>query len=627
MPTSQYWADSYINKRTTAAQAVAHIRSGQRVFVGSGCGEPQELVRALTATANRFSGLEIVRLLSRETASLTAIANKTLDTSLNIRSIYLGSAQSPAIAKQKRFITPMNMSDVPDLFLSRKMPLNVAMIQVSPPDDFGWMSLGISVDVTMAAATSADMVIAQINPRMPRIMGQSFIHVNYVDFIVEHEEELLAIPISTTSTDEANQIGLHIAKLIDDGSTLQIGLDAASQATLRALADKNDLGVHSQFLTDDIMHLYARGNVTNRKKGFNDGKMVASMAIGSSGLYEFLNDNPAVDFHPSNYVNDPYVISRHNRMVSMNVAVSMDLSGQVSAEASSKTRFAGVSGIADFVRGARRSPGGKSILMLFSTVETENGPVSTIVPSFDETAIVVPRGDVHYAVTEYGAVNLYGKSLQERAVAMISIAHPDFREGLFEAAKEQGLVGSVRTLGEATRAVYPIKFEETVEIQQQTITIRPSKPVDERLIEEHFYSLPEQDNISRFFSKKKTFSRADIETCSLTDYNNDFTLLAVVGEEGFGRVVAIAESSRQQTTNLVEVAFSVSTDFKNKGLGKLLLKKITEAAREHGAKGMVAYTVQSNRAMIDLFNNLPYKVTKQIEEDTIVLTCNFDELA
>lgn len=627
MPTSQYWADSYINKRTTAAQAVAHIRSGQRVFVGSGCGEPQELVRALTATANRFSGLEIVRLLSRETASLTAIANKTLDTSLNIRSIYLGSAQSPAIAKQKRFITPMNMSDVPDLFLSRKMPLNVAMIQVSPPDDFGWMSLGISVDVTMAAATSADMVIAQINPRMPRIMGQSFIHVNYVDFIVEHEEELLAIPISTTSTDEANQIGLHIAKLIDDGSTLQIGLDAASQATLRALADKNDLGVHSQFLTDDIMHLYARGNVTNRKKGFNDGKMVASMAIGSSGLYEFLNDNPAVDFHPSNYVNDPYVISRHNRMVSMNVAVSMDLSGQVSAEASSKTRFAGVSGIADFVRGARRSPGGKSILMLFSTVETENGPVSTIVPSFDETAIVVPRGDVHYAVTEYGAVNLYGKSLQERAVAMISIAHPDFRESLFEAAKEQGLVGSVRTLGEATRAVYPIKFEETVEIQQQTITIRPSKPVDERLIEEHFYSLPEQDNISRFFSKKKTFSRADIETCSLTDYNNDFTLLAVVGEEGFGRVVAIAESSRQQTTNLVEVAFSVSTDFKNKGLGKLLLKKITEAAREHGAKGMVAYTVQSNRAMIDLFNNLPYKVTKQIEEDTIVLTCNFDELA
>ena len=627
MPTSQYWADSYINKRTTAAQAVAHIRSGQRVFVGSGCGEPQELVRALTATANRFSGLEIVRLLSRETASLTAIANKTLDTSLNIRSIYLGSAQSPAIAKQKRFITPMNMSDVPDLFLSRKMPLNVAMIQVSPPDDFGWMSLGISVDVTMAAATSADMVIAQINPRMPRIMGQSFIHVNYVDFIVEHEEELLAIPIATTSTDEANQIGLHIAKLIDDGSTLQIGLDAASQATLRALADKNDLGVHSQFLTDDIMHLYARGNVTNRKKGFNDGKMVASMAIGSSGLYEFLNDNPAVDFHPSNYVNDPYVISRHNRMVSMNVAVSMDLSGQVSAEASSKTRFAGVSGIADFVRGARRSPGGKSILMLFSTVETENGPVSTIVPSFDETAIVVPRGDVHYAVTEYGAVNLYGKSLQERAVAMISIAHPDFREGLFEAAKEQGLVGSVRTLGEATRAVYPIKFEETVEIQQQTITIRPSKPVDERLIEEHFYSLPEQDNISRFFSKKKTFSRADIETCSLTDYNNDFTLLAVVGEEGFGRVVAIAESSRQQTTNLVEVAFSVSTDFKNKGLGKLLLKKITEAAREHGAKGMVAYTVQSNRAMIDLFNNLPYKVTKQIEEDTIVLTCNFDELA
>ena len=302
---------------------------GQRVFIGSGCGEPQVLVKKLVEKTYNFSGLEIVRLLGRETASLTAIADKTKDTNLNIRSIYLGSTKSESIARQRRFITPMNMSDVPSLFTTRKMPLNVALIQVSPADDFGWMSLGISVDVTMAAARSADFVIAQVNPRMPRVMGQSFIHVNDVDLIVEYEEELLSIPPSKISSEAATRIGNHIARLIEDGSTLQIGLDAASQATVQALSNKNDLGVHSQFLTDDIMHLYATGNINNKKKGINEGKMVASMAIGSHNLYEFLNDNPAIDFHPSDYVNDPFVISQHNRMVSMNVARMMDLTGQV----------------------------------------------------------------------------------------------------------------------------------------------------------------------------------------------------------------------------------------------------------------------------------------------------------
>ena len=268
MPASQYWADSYVQKQITAEKAVALIKSGQRVFIGTGCGEPQHLVQALTENANRFSGLEIVRMLGRETASLTAIADKTSDTSLNIRSIYLGSAKSKSIALQKRFITPMNMSDVPGLFLSRKLPLNVALIQVSPPDDFGWMSLGISVDVTMAAARSADLVIAQVNPKMPRVMGQSFIHANYVDYIVEFEESLLTVASTRSVSDAANEIGSHIAHLIEDGATLQIGLDAASQATLRGLGNKNDLGIHSQFLTDDIMHLYARGNITNIRKGY-----------------------------------------------------------------------------------------------------------------------------------------------------------------------------------------------------------------------------------------------------------------------------------------------------------------------------------------------------------------------
>jgi len=628
MPTTQHWADSYVEKTVSAQKAISKIRSGQRVFVGSGCGEPQELVRALTARADSFSGLEILRLLTQETASFAAIADRTHDASLNIRSIYLGSTKSDVLAKQKRFITPMNMSDVPSLFTTRKLPLNVALIQVSPPDDFGWMSLGISVDVTLAAARAAEFVIAQVNPKMPRVMGQSFLHVNYVDLFVEHEEDILSIPYRNAPSGVERYIGRHIARVIEDGATLQIGLDAASQATLQALSNKNDLGVHSQFLTDDIMHLYARGNITNHRKGFNDGKMVASMAVGSSDLYEFLNDNPAVDFHPSDYVNDPFIISRHNRMVSLNVAHTMDLTGQMAAEASPTSRFAGISGIADFVRGARRSPGGKSILMLRSTSTGPDGKVrSNIVPYLIDDVVVVPRGDVHYVASEYGIVNLFGKSLQERVIAMISLAHPDFREELFQSSKDLGLIGPERSLGEAVKAIYPVKLEEYIEIADQRIMIRPSKPVDERRIQEHYYNLPKEDVLSRFFCQKSHFSRAEVEMRSQTDYVNALSLVAVTGEFGFGKVVGVAESIRLRGSNIAEVAFSVSGEFQGKGLGRILLRKLADAARESGLAGLMAFTSPGNQGMIHLFQTLPYKVHKKLEDGDLVLNCRFDEIA
>ncbi|SHO49617.1 GNAT family N-acetyltransferase [Desulfopila aestuarii] len=628
MPTTQHWADSYVEKTVSAKEAAAKIRSGQRVFIGSGCGEPQELVRALTARADSFSGLEILRLLTQETMSFAAIADRTRDASLNIRSIYLGSTKTEAIAKHKRFITPMNMSDVPSLFTTRKLPLNVALIQVSPPDDFGWMSLGISVDVTLAAARSAEFVIAQVNPRMPRVMGQSFIHVNYVDLFVEYEEDILSVPYKNAPSGVEQFIGKHIARVIEDGSTLQIGLDAASQATLQALSNKNDLGVHSQFLTDDIMHLYARGNITNQRKGFNEGKMVSSMAVGSRDLYEFLNDNPAVDFHPSDYVNDPFVISRHNRMVSLNVAHTIDLTGQMSAEASASSRFAGISGIPDFVRGAHRSPGGKSILMIRSTSKGPDGVRrSNIVPNLVDDVVVVPRGDVHFVASEYGIVNLFGKSLQERVIAMISIAHPDFREELFQSSKELGLIGSERNLGEAVKAIYPVKLEEVIEIRDERITIRPSKPVDERRIQEHYYTLPKEDVLSRFFCQKSHFTRTDVEVRSQTDYVNALSLVAVSGEFGFGKIVGVAEMMRLRGSNIAEVAFSVSEEMQGKGLGKLLLKKLADAARENGLAGLMAFTSPGNQGMIKLFQTLPYKVQKKLEDGDLLLTCRFDELA
>ena len=622
--TTNYWADDYVEKQRTAEEAIGMIRPGQRVFIGSSGGEPQHLVKTLFDASARFTDLEIVRLLALEQTPLTLVASRSRNQSLNIRSFYLGSGQTHHLAENARFITPMNLSALPKLFKTRQMPIHVAMIQTTPPDDFGWMSLGISVDVTLSAALSADLVIAQVNPKMPRTLGQSFIHANDVDVVVEHEEELLTIaPLG--ELESANTIGKLVSRLIDDGSTIQIGLGVTSQATLLALSDKKDLGIHTQYLTDDMMHLVARGVINNRKKGFNEGKLVASSAIGSEMLYEFINDNPSLDFRPSDYVNHPAVIARHHRMVAMNVAMAMDLTGQVAADALAQNHFSGVTGMLDFVRGANMAEGGKSIIMLTSTFIKEHR--SRIFPKLREAAVVVPRGDVHYVVTEYGAVNLHGKSLQERAMAMISIAHPDFREELFNGAKALGLLGEERTLNESLQGVYPVKMEEVTEFEGETVTIRPSKPVDERRIQEHFYNLEKDDVISRFFHEKHSFVRDDLKDMLQTDYVKDMTLIALVGEFGFGRVIAVGEYLLNPASNMAEVAFTTQKKYQGKGIGKRIMAKLAEAARENGIAGLFAYTSPENKGMIRLFKSLPYKVATNFEDDMILMRSRFDELA
>jgi len=623
MAATSYWADKYVENRRSARNALNLIKPGQRVFIGSSCGEPQHLVRELSEMSHYLKDIEINRLMTLETTPLTLIADKTKDQSLNIRSFYLGSAKSKGIARNKRFITPINMSAIPRLFKSRLLPIHVALIQVSPPDDFGWMSLGVSVDITMAAAQSADLVIAQVNSQMPRVLGRSFIHVNDVDCFVEFDEPLLTIGANPALA-AANDIGRLIARrLIDNGSTIAIGLGTTSEAIMLALSEKNDLGIHTMYLTDDIMRLFSKGVITNRKKGFNDGKMVAQSAIGSEDLYEFLNDNPAVEFHPSDYVCDPAIIARHNKMVAMSVAMAIDLTGQVAADAMPQTHFSGITGISDFMRGAVQSPGGKSILMLPSTAM--QGKKSRIVPMLEDTAVAAPRGDVHHVVTEYGAVNLFGKSLQERAVAMISIAHPDFRDELFHAAKKMGLLSAERTLSESIHGVYPIHLEETLEIKGEPLTVRPAKPVDERRIQEHFYNLDKDDVVARFFHEKTSFVKEEVEGVSQIDYVKDLTVVAIVGEFGFGRVVGIGEYLIDPASNIAEIAFSISKDYQKKGLGKILLKKLAAAARANDIAGLVAYTSPHNRGMIKLFKQLPYRVDTFFDGDMLTLKCKFSE--
>jgi acyl-CoA hydrolase/GNAT superfamily N-acetyltransferase len=621
MTFTGYWADDYIKKKKDVREAIQMIKSGQRVFIGSYCGEPQYLVKGFAEGSGRLSDIEIIRLMSAETTSLTMIANKTRDQRLNIRSIYLGSAKSENLAKNMRFYTPMNLSEVPRLFKKRLIPINVALIQVRPPDDFGWMSLGVSVDVTMAAAQSADIVIAQVNSQMPMVLGQSFIHVNDVDAIVEYDEDLLTIS-SVPIPQRADMIGKHIARLIEDGSTLQIGLDTTSQATSLALSKKNDLGIHSQFLTVDMMRLYSMGVINNKKKGFNNGKMVAGCAVGTKNLYEFLAINPAVDFYPFDYINDIDIISRHNKMVSMNVAQYIDLAGQVSCDALEYNLYAGVSGIPDFVRGSNRSKNGKSIIMINATAK--DNKESRIVPMLNNTIVTIPREDIRWVVTEFGVANLYGKSTQERALAIISIAHPDFREELLFEAKKMGMVGPDRILGESVRGVYPVRFEETIRIAGEKILFRPAKPVDERRIQEHFYQLEKVDVVSRFFHEKTRFVRQEVQGMFQVDYIHNLTIIALVGESGFDKVVGVGSYYFESSDNMAEVAFSVSKEYQGKGLGKILIRKLAEAAKENGILGLFAVTVPGNKNMIRLFRKLPFKVRSVLGDD-LTLSCRFDE--
>ncbi len=618
---TQYHPDMYEEKKATIEEAFCLIKSGQRIFIGSSCGEPQHLVKGLVQASPNFNDLEIIKVLSIENSPLNIIANKTDDTALNIRSFYNGSCASPYLSKNKRFTTPVNISSIPLLFKSRKLPINVALIQVSPPDAQGKMSLGISVDVTLAAAISADIVIVQVNPNMPRLYGESCIGVEDVHAIVEYEEPLLTLG-SYPDLESADVIAEHIERVVDDGSTMQIGLGAIPKAVISALSDKNDLGIHTHYLTDTILQLISKGVVTNREKGIHKGKSLAAAAIGTEELYKYLHQNPDIHFYPSDYIDNPSVIAKNSKMTSINVAVAMDLTGQVAVDAFSYNNFCGINSVLDFIRGAAMSPQGKPIIMLTSTAA--NGKKSRIVPLLNEM-IVVPRTDVFYVVTEYGAVNLFGKSLQERAIAMISLAHPDFRDELFDNAKQLGLLSAQRSSYRLTKGVYPVELEENITIDDTQVTIRPSKPVDERRIQEHFYNLDIEDVVARFFHKKTKFIKDEIKDISQIDYKNELSIIAVVGEFGFGRVVGIGEYFFEPKANMAEIAFSVSREFQGKGLGTILIKKLAQEAKKNNIGGLFAYTSPDNKAMICLFNKLSSNSKESFDKGILKLEFNFKE--
>ncbi|MDZ7344533.1 MAG: hypothetical protein ONA90_08455, partial [candidate division KSB1 bacterium] len=433
----------------TFSEVLNRLPRNSRIFIGSGCAEPQELVRQLVANASHFADAEILHIL---TAGGSEYVDSRYATNFRHNAFFIGPNVRQAVAEGAADYTPIFLSDLPRLFERKQIPLDLALIQVSPPDPHGYCSLGVSVDVVKSAAAVARFVVAQVNPRMPRTMGDSLLHLSQLHYLLEFEEPLLEYRIP--APDEVTlQIARHVTRLITDGSTLQVGIGAISEAVLHMLETKNDLGVHTEMFSDGLVSLMQKGVVNNKQKSLHPGKSITSFVMGTRLLYDFVHNNPAVEFYPSQYTNNPVVISQNRRMVAINSALEVDLTGQVCADSIGHRFFSGIGGQVDFIRGAALAEGGKPIIALPATAD--NGKRSRIVADLTRGAgVTTTRGDVHYVVTEYGIAYLFGKSIRQRALEMINIAHPDFRGELLEAMKKRHYVYPDQKL-ETIGRVYP----------------------------------------------------------------------------------------------------------------------------------------------------------------------------
>ncbi len=432
------WLQRYESRLTSAEEAVKPIQSGQRVFLTGNCSVPQQLLSALVKHAKSLEDVEIVQVL---TVGPAPHADARMQGHLRVNTLFISANVREAVHEGRADFTPVLLSEVPTLFREGHLPLDAVLIQVSPPDEHGFCSLGIEAGLVRTPAQVAKTVIAEINEQMPRTLGDSFIHFSKIDYAVPVNYPLAELPMGETN-DISMQIGQHIAKLIEDGSTMQMGIGGIPDAVLHYLSNKRDLGIHTELFSDGVMKLIQEGVINNEKKTLHPGKIVAGFILGSHQLYDFVDDNPIVELHPTEYVNDPFVIAQNEKMISINSAIEIDLTGQVCADSIGPRLYSGVGGQLDFVYGAARSKGGKPIIALPSTASPGGGePVSRIVPMLRPGAgVVTTRNHVHYVATEYGIAHLYGKTIKQRTQSLIAIAHPDFRESLHSKAKELNYV-------------------------------------------------------------------------------------------------------------------------------------------------------------------------------------------
>ncbi len=589
------WEHRAGNKVVSAKAAVEAIAPGQRIFIGSGAAEPQSLVRALAERGSRLADTEILHLL---TLGEAPYAERRFHRAFRHNALFIGANVRQAVAEGRADYTPVFLSEIPRLIRSRRLRVDVALIQVSPPDPHGFCSFGVSVDIVKTAAECAHCVIAEVNPRMPRTLGDSFIHLRDIDYLVASDTPLLVAEPGEPD-DVSVAIGRHIAKLIDDGSTLQLGIGNIPNAVLEALGDKKHLGIHTEMFSDGVLGLIEAGIIDCREKTLLPGKVVSSFCFGSERLYRYIDNNPFFEFRPSEFTNDPFTIARNDKMVAINGALQVDLTGQVCADSLGHVFYSGIGGQVDFIRGAARSRGGKPIIAMPATAK--GGTISRIVPHLDQgSGVVTTRGDVHFVVTEYGIADLWGKNVRERALALISIAHPKFREELLQEAKRFHLLTEDQILVPYAR--YPEELEREAVMKDGTrVLFRPVKPTDEGAMKDLFYACSANTIYQRFFTPIRAMPHDILARSVHIDYENEMVIVGFVEEEGVSRMIAAGTYRLDPATNFADVAFLVQDDYQGRGIGSFLMEYLIEIARSRGVAGFTADVLAENQSMLHVF--------------------------
>ena len=621
---------TYPEKFTTENRVFGHIHRGDVIFIASGCGEPQYLVKALiefvSSHPKGFFDAEVIHLWSLGLAPYT---DDKFKRNFRHNSFFMGQSTRDAVNSGAADYTPISLSAIPRLFRRGVIPIDVALIQVSSPDRHGYMSLGVSVDMVKAAVEQASVVIAQTNAMMPRIHGDSFIHISQVDYIITHDEPILEYHrgVGEDNSEVVESIGKYVARLVQDGDTLQVGYGTVPNAILTKLGDRQHLGVHTELLSDGIVELMKRGVIDNSRKSIDRGKTVATFCMGRKETYEYLDDNPSVDFRTVDYTNSPLVIARHDNMVAINSALEIDLTGQATAESIGDTFYSGIGGHYDFMRGSLLASNGKTILAMESTAA--GGEVSRIVPSISEGAgVTLNRGDVNYVVTEYGIAYLHGKNIRERAMALIALAHPKFRPWLIQEAKKRTLIYKDQAFIPGRRGEYP----EELETYRTTrglleIMLRPVRITDEPLLKDFFYALSDQSMFRRFMSVRKDMPHERLQEFVVIDYTRETVIVASIQQGETEIIAGVGQFGMDESAHMAEVAIVVDDEYHNHGIGTELLSYLTLLAKRHGLLGFTAEVLVENKPMLHLFEKMGFDLEKRIAEDVYELKMQFREVS